>query len=95
MAKAKKLSLRALVRGRVQGVGFRWFAQEQARRLGLSGWVRNISEGGVEVEAAGERKHLEEFLEALGRGPSSSHVEAVETEWLVLNGLGKGFEIRG
>ena len=95
MAKAKKLSLRALVKGRVQGVGFRCFAMEQAQRLGLTGWVRNLPEGGVEIEAAGDRGKREQLLEALGRGPSASRVESVDSEWLTLRGLGKGFEIRG
>jgi acylphosphatase len=62
----------------VQGVGFRWFAREEARRLGLSGWVTNRPGGDVEVEAGGEASSLERLRHALAVGPTGAHVERIE-----------------
>jgi acylphosphatase len=67
-----------LVRGRVQGVGFRAFVLHHARALGLSGWVRNCADGAVELEAEGDRAGLERLVEAVSRGPSGARVAAVE-----------------
>lgn len=64
--------------GRVQGVGFRWFAREEARRLGLSGWVTNRAGGEVELEAGGEPFSLERLRRAIEVGPSGAQVERVE-----------------
>ena len=69
---------RYLVRGRVQGVGFRWFVWRQAERLGLRGWARNLPDGTVEVVAEGPAESLARFAEALGRGPSAAIVDGVE-----------------
>jgi acylphosphatase len=66
------------ISGRVQGVGFRWFVREEARRLGLSGWVTNLAGGGVEVAAGGEPSSLERLRRALQVGPSGAQVERVE-----------------
>ena len=70
--------LHVVVRGVVQGVGFRWFVRERARRLGLSGWVRNLRDGGVEVLASGDAGQLELLRGELRRGPNGAAVEAVE-----------------
>jgi len=70
--------LHVRIHGRVQGVGFRWFAREEARRLGLSGWVTNRPEGDVEVEAGGEASSLERLRRALEVGPAGARVERVE-----------------
>jgi acylphosphatase len=70
--------LHAVVRGRVQGVGFRWFVREGARRLGVRGWVRNRGDGSVEVEAAGDPGSIHELRTLLRRGPSGAHVSAVD-----------------
>jgi acylphosphatase len=70
--------LHVRIHGRVQGVGFRWFAREEARRLGLSGWVTNRPGGDVEVEAGGEAFSLERLRRALEVGPPGAHVERVE-----------------
>ena len=67
------------VTGRVQGVGFRWFVRERARRLGLSGWVRNLRDGSVEVAAAGDAGQLELLLGELRRGPEGAAVADVQT----------------
>ena len=71
-------TLHVRISGRVQGVGFRWFVREEARRLGLSGWVTNLPGGEVEVRAGGERGSLERLRRALQVGPSGAHVEQVE-----------------
>lgn len=70
--------LHVRIGGRVQGVGFRWFVREEARRLGLSGWVRNLPGGDVEVEAGGEASSLERLRRAIAVGPPGAQVELVE-----------------
>jgi acylphosphatase len=77
---AAKGFLRARVSGRVQGVGFRWSAINEARRLGLGGRVRNAEDGSVEVEASGGAAALAEFLAWLRRGPSGAWVTGVEVD---------------
>jgi acylphosphatase len=67
-----------LVRGRVQGVGFRWFVCESARELGLGGDVRNLPDGAVEVRAAGDAAALARLRHAVERGPRGARVDAVE-----------------
>ncbi len=63
----------------MQGVGFRWFARESAQALGVTGWVRNRQDGGVEGEAQGPAKEVEEFVTQLRQGPAFARVDAVET----------------
>jgi len=72
------VTLRFLVYGRVQGVGFRWFVWREADRLGLCGFVRNQRDGSVEVIAAGAPQALEELERVLVRGPAQARVERVE-----------------
>jgi acylphosphatase len=85
----------AEVRGRVQGVGFRWFVQAAAQRLDLRGYARNLAGGrAVEVVAEGRREQLEQLLAALRHGPSGAHVEAVDHSWEAPTGTYKGFSIR-
>jgi acylphosphatase len=67
-----------LVKGRVQGVGFRWFVQREAAELGLRGWVRNTDDGYVEVLAAGSPEQMQELVLALHRGTRGSRVDKVE-----------------
>lgn len=66
------------IRGRVQGVGFRWFARESARRLDLAGWVKNRADGAVEIAAEGPPDTVERFVREMSRGPAGAHVVAVE-----------------
>ena len=66
------------VRGRVQGVGFRWWAQRTAVRLGLAGTVRNEADGSVKVEAWGTPEAIRALEAELGKGPVGARVEAVE-----------------
>ena len=70
------------VTGRVQGVGFRAFTQSQANLNQLTGWVRNLREGGVEAEVEGTRQAIENFVSTLKQGPPLSDVESVEVEWM-------------
>ena len=70
--------LHVRVTGRVQGVGFRWFVRERARRLGLSGWVRNLRDGSVEVAAAGDSGQLDLLIGELRRGPEGADVASVD-----------------
>jgi acylphosphatase len=68
---------RVQVVGRVQGVGFRWFVREEARREALAGWVRNLPNGVVELAAEGPRDALDRLLDAVRRGPAGAWVEDV------------------
>ena len=70
-------AMHILIAGRVQGVGFRWFARVAARRLELSGWVRNLEDGTVEVAAAGPQESLDQLRRQLSRGPDAANVETV------------------
>jgi acylphosphatase len=67
----------ALVTGVVQGVGFRWFVERVARSRGLGGWVRNMPDGGVELEVEGPAGEVESFLDEVRVGPRSSRVDGV------------------
>jgi acylphosphatase len=71
-------TLHVRIGGRVQGVGFRWFVREEARRLGLSGWVTNLPSGEVEVRAGGESSSLERLRRAIHVGPAGAKVDLVE-----------------
>jgi len=86
-----------LVKGRVQGVGFRWFVHQEAAALELHGWVRNTEEGHVEVVAAGEEEELMELRRMIGKGSRGSRVDAVEERTLAESeGAGLGpFKIEG
>jgi acylphosphatase len=68
-----------LIEGRVQGVGFRWFAQREAAELGLRGWVRNTEEGAVELVASGPENDLDQLRAALEQGPRGSRVDRIHT----------------
>ncbi|MFZ0742953.1 MAG: acylphosphatase [Terracidiphilus sp.] len=74
--------LHFLVKGRVQGVGFRWYVHREASELDLRGWVRNTEEGDVEVVAAGTLEDLAELRASLRRGPRGSRVDHVIEHYL-------------
>ena len=74
----RTLARRFIVRGRVQGVGFRWFVEREARMLGVDGWVRNNSDGSVEVLAMGTRDQLSGLRSRLQQGPRAARVDNVE-----------------
>jgi acylphosphatase len=85
------------VRGRVQGVGFRWFVHREASELGLKGWVRNTEDGDVELVVAGDANSLDELRTSLHRGPRGSRVDKVFEHPLLqteAKGL-KAFQIEG
>ncbi|MBS2037212.1 acylphosphatase [bacterium] len=67
------------VSGHVQGVGFRWHVRQWAQRLGISGWVRNLPDGRVELKAQGQR--LDEFLRKVAQGPQGAKVTSLQDEW--------------
>jgi acylphosphatase len=86
---------KAEISGDVQGVGFRYFAQSHARRLGLEGYVRNSYDGAVEVEAEGSADALERFLDLLRQGPRAARVQDVRVDWLPIRGGLGPFGVRG
>jgi acylphosphatase len=83
----------ALVEGRVQGVAFRYSCCAEARRLGLSGWVRNTPEGDVEIWAEGNREQLESLLAWLHRGPPGARVDRVNYKQIAALGIYRDFSI--
>ena len=89
-----RVARRFLVSGRVQGVGYRYFALDAARREGLHGYVTNNDDGTVEAVAEGEADAVERFERALRRGPSHSRVERVTVDDVTPTAIGSGFEIR-
>ncbi len=86
--------LHAVVEGHVQGVGFRYFVLTRAQQLNLTGWVRNTSEGNVEVMAEGSRQDLDELIESLRKGPRSSFVTNVRESWEPGRGEFRIFDVR-
>jgi acylphosphatase len=70
--------VRVLVSGRVHGVAFRYFAQRSAASLGITGWVRNLSDGRVEVLAEGRREKVDPFLDRLAAGPRMARVDSID-----------------
>ncbi len=70
-----RIAKQYLIRGLVQGVGFRVFAQNKARQLGLSGWVRNLEDGSVLAMAEGRPERIEEFEKLLRQGPQGARVD--------------------
>ncbi len=84
----------ACVRGRVQGVGFRWFVLSRAQALDLVGWVRNRADGSVEFLAEGPRPELARLLAYARRGPAAAHVTRVEESWSEGESGFQRFEVR-
>jgi acylphosphatase len=89
-----RVARRYLVGGRVQGVGFRFFAEAVALREGLHGWVRNLQDGRVEALAEGESEAIERFEQAIRHGPPGARVERVEVDETVPSGRESGFTTR-
>jgi acylphosphatase len=86
---AKRVIRRVTIRGRVQGVGFRAWTEHEARRRALEGWARNRRDGSVEAVFAGPPEKVAGMIEACGRGPPMSRVDAVDTHEASLNDLGQ------
>ena len=89
----ERKAVRAFVRGRVQGVGFRYSAVQEARRLAVLGTVKNCWDGSVEVVAEGDPDRVDRFLEWLHKGPPGAHVRTVETEPVPYTGSYPDFEV--
>ncbi len=94
MAAEQQNRIEITVRGRVQGVGFRYFVLQQARDLGLTGWTRNQSDGAVLTVAEGPRAALEELASRLRLGPPMSRVSECSAQFYSASGEFRGFEIR-
>jgi acylphosphatase len=88
------IARRALVSGRVQGVGFRFFAERAARTAGVRGWVRNLADGRVETLAEGEAVAVAEYLEKIRKGPMGGRVDRVDVEERTPEGV-EGFGVTG
>ena len=84
-----------VVRGRVQGVFYRASAQREAKRLGITGWVKNRPDGSVEIVAEGEEDQVKDFLAWAQHGPSTARVDKVETRWRSYTGEFAEFRIFG
>lgn len=90
-ARAKQI----VIRGRVQGVGFRYFVRNIGLRLGLTGDVRNCPDSSVEIIVEGSEKKIEEFIKQVGKGPALSRVESVEAADVPVQGTYGTFLIEG
>jgi len=86
--------VRLIISGRVQGVGFRFSAFDEAKGLALAGWVRNLAGGEVEIVAEGRRESLKKLAAWAHFGPPSSRVTDVREEWLEFTGEFAEFRIR-
>jgi len=93
-ATADATTLRLIIRGRVQGVGFRFFTEAAAVREGIRGWVRNVPDGRVEISAEGDADALDRFERSLRHGPPHARVERVEVDDMIPTGRETGFNIK-
>lgn len=91
---SEKKSIYIRVWGRVQGVGFRAFVGQQAKQLGVNGWVRNVGNDQVEVRAEGHETTLKAFLEVVKRGPSVARVDRDEVVWGEFQNKFNKFQVR-
>ena len=89
-----RIARRYLISGRVQGVGFRVFAESAAQREGVHGWVRNLPDRRVEVVCQGEADAIERFERAIRQGPPGARVDRVDTDSTSLTIPETGFDIR-
>jgi acylphosphatase len=94
MSAQDPVRLHAHIEGRVQGVGFRYFTQERAVFLGLTGWVRNRWNGTVEIVAEGPKEDLEILLKTVRRGPRVGTTQNVKFDWQAFSGEFSTFRIR-
>ncbi|MBN1538103.1 MAG: acylphosphatase [Anaerolineales bacterium] len=94
MNENKSSRLHAIIEGHVQGVGFRMFVQTTAVSLGLTGWVRNLWDGNVEVTAEGGQAILDKLLVALRQGPRGAYVINVKSEWSEATNEFERFQVR-
>jgi acylphosphatase len=88
------MRLKAVIRGEVQGVGFRWAVQRQAGQLGLTGYAENLPDGSVRVEAEGDPDRLDQLESFLHQGPRWAEVDSLESERTPATGEFRSFEAR-
>lgn len=89
-----KKHIQVLYSGRVQGVGFRFTAEESARRLGVAGWVKNLRDGRVELVAEADERALTQFLEDIRNGPMRNFIKDTEVSWSTATNDFTEFDIR-
>lgn len=89
-----QVGIHIIVQGMVQGVGFRYFVWREATKLNLSGYVRNMYNGDVEIEAEGDRSLVEEFVKVVKVGPRYAFVKDLKIEWKDFQERYRGFEVR-
>ena len=89
-----RIGRRYVISGRVQGVGFRFFAEAEAAREGLHGWVRNRPDGRVEVSVEGDEESVERFERKIAHGPPAARVSDLQVDQTVPSDRGTGFSIR-
>jgi len=92
--KEERARLHLVISGRVQGVGFRFSAYDEAKQLALAGWVRNLASGEVEIVAEGSRENLQMLAAWAHLGPPSAHVTTVREDWLDNTGEFTEFRVR-
>ena len=90
----KKVRVHLLISGRVQGVSFRYYAQDIAQSLGVKGWIRNCWDGKVEIVVEGEEEKVKKLISWCYEGPGSAIVEKVDIEWEKYIGEFNSFAIR-
>ncbi len=90
---SQNTAIHARIHGRVQGVGFRFFVQAQARRLGVAGWVRNDFDGSVEVTCEGPADRVQRFVKRLHEGPPGARVDRVDFTNIEYQGIYRSFNI--
>lgn len=93
MPKVKNTSVKIIVSGYVQGVGFRFFIARIAHSLNLKGYVKNLYNGDVEIYAEGSKELLEEIVDRARIGPAYSHIDSIKLEWLDFKNKYDKFEI--
>ena len=89
-----RVARRYVVSGRVQGVGFRFFAEAAAAREGVHGWVRNLPDGRVEISAEGEADAMDRFEHKISHGPPQARVSGVQRDEELPEGRQSGFTVR-
>ncbi len=92
--KETQAAVRLVVHGRVQGVGFRYFTRDAARKLDVVGWVKNLWNGTVEIWAEGPKFKLESLIQSVQRGPSAAYVRRVDKDWRTPQGKFNSFQVR-
>ena len=94
MGRSTLVAVRIVVKGYVQGVGYRYFILRQAQSLHLKGYVRNLTDGSVEIEAEGEKATVLDLIELSKRGPRLAQVDSTAIEWKEPKNLYSYFEIQ-